>query len=178
MKGLRLGSESQNYPTKSYVSSLCYPVRMKVHLAWIAPRPGRNKEPALATLSNDFIARIRPYSEIGVLEAASEEQLFRAIERLAGRTQPYLILLDSQGKERSSEQIAELVRELRDHSIQHLVFAIGGANGWSAASLQRASEVLSLGKITLPHELARLVLAEQIYRAFTILAGHPYHSGH
>ena len=150
---------------------------MRVHLAWIA-RSGRSKEPALTKLVNDFFGRARAYSEIGVIEAADEEHLFKTIARLAGRTQPYLVLLDSRGEQRSSEQIAELIGNARDHSTQHLVFAIGGANGWSEVSLAHASELLSLGNITLPHELARVVLAEQIYRAFTILAGHPYHSGH
>jgi 23S rRNA (pseudouridine1915-N3)-methyltransferase len=57
-----------------------------------------------------------------------------------------------------------------------IVFAIGPASGWS--DRPQAQTVLSLGPMTLPHELARLVLAEQLYRAFTILAGHPYHIGH
>jgi 23S rRNA (pseudouridine1915-N3)-methyltransferase len=151
---------------------------MKVHLAWITAKPGRSKEPELAVLVNQFLARCRQYTEIETLEAASEEQLFSAVERFAGRSRPQLILLDSSGRQRTSEGIAELIGNARDSGIQHLVFAIGGANGWSAASRQRASELLSLGKITLPHELARLIAAEQIYRAFTILAGHPYHSGH
>jgi 23S rRNA (pseudouridine1915-N3)-methyltransferase len=56
--------------------------------------------------------------------------------------------------------------------------AIGPADGWSDTARQRADLLLSLGRITLPHQLARVVLAEQVYRAFTILAGHPYHSGH
>jgi 23S rRNA (pseudouridine1915-N3)-methyltransferase len=58
------------------------------------------------------------------------------------------------------------------------VLAIGPADGWSAEARQRADLLLSLGRMTLPHQLARVVLAEQVYRAFTILAGHPYHSGH
>ncbi len=151
---------------------------MKVQLAWVTPKPGRTKEPAVASLVREFLERIRPYAEIGTLEAANEDQLFASIERLSGRTRPQTVLLDSRGKQRSSEEIAMLVREARDNSVQQLVFAIGGAGGWSEASRQRASELLSLGRITLPHELARLVVAEQLYRAFTILAGHPYHSGH
>jgi 23S rRNA (pseudouridine1915-N3)-methyltransferase len=59
-----------------------------------------------------------------------------------------------------------------------LVLAIGPADGWSAATRKRANLLLSLGRMTLPHQLARIVLAEQVYRALTILAGHPYHSGH
>jgi 23S rRNA (pseudouridine1915-N3)-methyltransferase len=58
------------------------------------------------------------------------------------------------------------------------VFAIGPASGWSEAALERAKLRLSLGSWTLPHALARLVVAEQLYRAFTILSGHPYHTGH
>ncbi len=67
---------------------------------------------------------------------------------------------------------------LRDNGTQTLVLAIGPADGWSDGARARASLLLSFGAITLPHELARAVLAEQIYRALTILAGHPYHCGH
>jgi 23S rRNA (pseudouridine1915-N3)-methyltransferase len=66
----------------------------------------------------------------------------------------------------------------RDDGAQHLVFAIGPADGWSDAARERAQLLLSLGPMTMAHSLARLVLAEQIYRATTILSGHPYHSGH
>ena len=59
-----------------------------------------------------------------------------------------------------------------------LVFAVGGADGFTMETKSAASRLISLGKITLPHDLARVVLLEQIYRAFTILKGHPYHSGH
>ena len=66
----------------------------------------------------------------------------------------------------------------RDEGAQHLVFAIGPASGWSDSARARAGLLLSLGPMTMAHALARLVLAEQIYRAFTILSGHPYHGGH
>jgi 23S rRNA (pseudouridine1915-N3)-methyltransferase len=59
-----------------------------------------------------------------------------------------------------------------------LVFAIGGADGFDPTVKAKAEHVISLGKMTLPHELARIVLLEQIYRAFTIMKGHPYHTGH
>ena len=89
-----------------------------------------------------------------------------------------LILLDSRGKQLSSEGFAERIGRYRDSSTQTLVLAIGPANGWCKSTHARAALLLSLGAITLPHELARAVLAEQIYRAMTILAGHPYHCGH
>jgi 23S rRNA (pseudouridine1915-N3)-methyltransferase len=94
------------------------------------------------------------------------------------RTIPYLILLDSRGKQLSSEDLAALLGRHRDSATQNLVFAIGPADGWSSETRARANLLLSFGPITLPHELARIVLAEQLYRALTILAGHPYHSGH
>jgi 23S rRNA (pseudouridine1915-N3)-methyltransferase len=56
--------------------------------------------------------------------------------------------------------------------------AIGPADGWSEAARRKGSLVFSLGKVTLPHQLAKVVMAEQVYRGLTILAGHPYHSGH
>jgi 23S rRNA (pseudouridine1915-N3)-methyltransferase len=89
-----------------------------------------------------------------------------------------VVLLDSRGKQYSSEEFAGRIGQLRDEGTQRLVLAVGPADGWSAEARQRADLLFSLGRITLPHQLARVVLAEQVYRAFTILAGHPYHSGH
>jgi 23S rRNA (pseudouridine1915-N3)-methyltransferase len=89
-----------------------------------------------------------------------------------------LVALDSRGKQFSSEELAAFVQQHLERGTQELIFAIGPADGWTAAALARAQQTLSLGKITLPHELARVVLAEQIYRAFTILNNHPYHGGH
>ncbi|MBB5317563.1 23S rRNA (pseudouridine1915-N3)-methyltransferase [Edaphobacter lichenicola] len=108
----------------------------------------------------------------------SEAALLDWVDRQAGRTPAYAILLDSRGKEYSSEEFAGQIGRLRDEGTQRLVLAIGPADGWSPEARQRADLLLSLGRMTLPHQLARVVLAEQVYRAFTILAGHPYHSGH
>lgn len=108
----------------------------------------------------------------------SEAALLALLDRQTGRTSPVLILLDSRGKQLSSEEFAVHLGRLRDSGAQSVVLAIGPHDGWSPAALTRASLTLSFGRITLPHELARAVLAEQIYRALTILAGHPYHSGH
>ena len=114
----------------------------------------------------------------------SEAALLDAVagERRAGSTTVWL--LDSRGKVLSSEQLAAALHTARDHGCRHLIAAIGPADGWSEAALAAVSTnggnamLLSLGPMTLPHELARLVMAEQIYRATTILAGHPYHLGH
>jgi 23S rRNA (pseudouridine1915-N3)-methyltransferase len=78
----------------------------------------------------------------------------------------------------TSEAFAAWLGARRDDSVQHMVFAVGPASGWSEPARKRADLLLSLGPMTLAHALARLVLAEQLYRAFTILSGHPYHGGH
>jgi 23S rRNA (pseudouridine1915-N3)-methyltransferase len=88
------------------------------------------------------------------------------------------VLLDSRGRQMSSEAFAGWLGKRRDEGSKQIVFAIGPANGWSDAARERAHLLLSLGPMTLAHALARLVMAEQLYRAFTILTGHPYHAGH
>lgn len=87
-------------------------------------------------------------------------------------------IADLGGKSLDSVAFAERIREARDNGIRRLMLAIGPANGWSDAGRKAADLRLSLGAMTLPHELAWLVLAEQVYRASTILQGHPYHLGH
>ena len=110
------------------------------------------------------------------------EEKFLTAEGAVGpsrsRTRPVLVLLDGRGRSFSSIQLADWLRLRREDGTQRLVFAIGPADGWSPAAREHAGLLLSLGPLTLPHELAAVVLAEQIYRAFTIVEGHPYHLGH
>src|SRR6185437_9654021 len=108
----------------------------------------------------------------------SEEALFAWMDRQQKRAPAVGVLLDSRGKQMTSEAFAEWLGRRRDNGAQQIVFAIGPADGWSEAARKRATLLLSLGPFTLAHTLARVVLAEQLYRAFTILTGHPYHSGH
>jgi len=93
-------------------------------------------------------------------------------------TRSTLVLMDSRGKEFTSEQFAKFLGDYQERNPLPLVLAIGGANGFAPPTKSAAANVISLGKMTMAHELARVVLLEQIYRAFTILKGHPYHSGH
>jgi len=86
-----------------------------------------------------------------------------------------MIALDAGGKQLSSEDFAALVSEWRDDGVPRLCLLIGGPDGHSLAATDAAALRLSLGPMTLPHGLARIILAEQLYRAATILAGHPYH---
>jgi 23S rRNA (pseudouridine1915-N3)-methyltransferase len=86
-----------------------------------------------------------------------------------------LVLLDEQGKAPDSEKFAAMLGNWRDAGRRDIVIAIGGADGHDPALRQKADAVICFGKMTWPHQLVRILLAEQLYRAATILAGHPYH---
>lgn len=153
---------------------------MKIKIAWI----GKTKEPAIASLTEEYLKRISRYVPIEAVALRDEADLLAKFVASAkggsakGSTKSTLVLMDSRGKELSSEQFAKFLGDYQDRNPLPLIFAIGGADGFSNESKAAAQNVISLGKMTLAHELARVVLLEQVYRAFTILKGHPYHSGH
>lgn len=149
---------------------------MQLTLAHIGARPG-SKDP-FDTLTQDYLGRCAPLGRCQSEAFRSEAAFFEWLARQQGRTPAVAVLLDSRGRQLTSEGFAAWMGTRRDEGAQHLVFAIGPASGWSEAGRKRAQLLLSLGPMTLAHALARLVLAEQLYRAFTILTGHPYHSGH
>ena len=125
---------------------------------------------------------IGPVAEIEVTESRKKnvrerrgeeaDALLAKIPRTAA-----LVTLDEKGKSLTSEQFARLLAKERDAGVSTLAFILGGPDGHDARLREGAKCVISLGAITLPHGLARVVLAEQLYRAVTILAGHPYHRG-
>jgi len=147
---------------------------MKLKIAWI----GRTKEAAIRSLTEEYLKRISRYADVEGVELRDEAAVLQfAAGTSRGKQRHTLILLDPGGKLLSSEELAGFVQEQVQRAVP-VLFAIGGADGFTAAAHKSAAERLSLGKMTLPHELARVVLLEQLYRAFTILQGHPYHSGH
>lgn len=86
-----------------------------------------------------------------------------------------LVLFDERGKALDSPGFADLLARFRDEGRRDMVLAIGGADGFDAEFRAKADAVISFGKMTWPHQLVRILLAEQLYRAVTILSGHPYH---
>lgn len=149
---------------------------MQLTLAHIGPRaPGGD---SFEALTQTYLQRISPFALTEAQVFRTEAALFEWIARQEARTPVRAVLLDSRGKQMSSEAFATWLGTQRDTGTRHLVFAIGPASGWSDESRRRAHLLLSLGPFTMAHALARLVLAEQLYRACTILAGHPYHTGH
>ena len=96
-------------------------------------------------------------------------------ERLLAKCKGVIVSLDGAGKLLSSAEIADFIKQKEISGISEISFVIGGSNGLSKEVLNKSALVLSFGKITFPHQLFRVVLSEQIYRAFTIIAGLPYH---
>jgi 23S rRNA (pseudouridine1915-N3)-methyltransferase len=144
---------------------------VKLRVAWI--KSGGATSAAIDELAAHYAKRIAAFAQIETQEFKTEAGLLKSLEKSGAG----LVLLDSRGREFSSEQFSEWLRAQRDANVQ-LVFAVGPADGFSDEAWRAAFAQISLGKMTLPHELARVVLLEQIYRAFTILARHPYHLGH
>lgn len=152
---------------------------MRIVLAQIGPTP-KSKDL--------YEGPVRDYLKRSVGVAQCECQAFRSeaafldwIGRQKGRTEPAVMLLDGRGRPMTSEALADWLKCRRDEGTQLVIFAVGPADGWSDAirrDAPRRGHLLSLGPMTLAHQLARLVMAEQIYRACTILTGHPYHKGH
>jgi 23S rRNA (pseudouridine1915-N3)-methyltransferase len=150
---------------------------MKITVAWI----GKTKEPAIATLTKEYLKRISRYVSVEGKSLRDEAALLALCgrdSRSKSGTKATLVLMDSRGREYSSEQFAKFLGDYQDRNPVPVVFAIGGPDGFSDATKSAAQQTISLGTMMLAHELALVVLLEQIYRAFTILKGHPYHSGH
>jgi 23S rRNA (pseudouridine1915-N3)-methyltransferase len=146
---------------------------MKLKIAWI----GKTKEPAIQSLTNEYLKRIARYAEVEGVSTKDEAAILTLSRGAKGKTRHNLVLLDARGKQLSSEELATWMDREQVNAVPPL-FAIGGADGFTDEARRQARFTLSLGKMTLPHELARVVLLEQIYRAFTILEKHPYHLGH
>ena len=149
---------------------------MKLRIAWIQAKPGKDKLAGVTAQTNEFVQRIARYVPVETRELPSEAALFKDLD--ASKARPVLVLLDPRGKEMTSEEFAKFLERHQQQGTQALCFAVGGADGFTEKAHDEAQTLLSLGRMTMPHELARVILLEQVYRAFTILKGHPYHTGH
>jgi len=147
---------------------------VNLRIAWI----GKTKEPSIQLLTDEYMKRLARYADAEAIVLKDESALLKRYGREARPARHTLVLLDSRGKQLSSEEFAEFLGNHQNRNPLPLLFAVGPANGFTAETRQEARLLLSLGKMTIAHELARVVLLEQLYRAFTILKGHPYHLGH
>ena len=140
---------------------------MKIRLVML----GKTRRGELRALLDDYLARIRHHAEI---EAIELREASAALPKLQFGPAALVVLLDAAGKQFTSEQFARWLAERRERGTRELVFLCGGAAGFPDELRRRATAKLSVSTLTLSHELARVVLAEQLYRAFALLAGHPY----
>ncbi|MBS1788515.1 MAG: 23S rRNA (pseudouridine(1915)-N(3))-methyltransferase RlmH [Acidobacteria bacterium] len=152
---------------------------MKLHFVWI----GKTRDQHCDALVNDYLVRLKRFTqfEVSELKEQSREDALQVIALEGGRLlgavekDEVVVLLDERGTEKTSTELAEFIRVQQQSGIKRLAFIIGGFAGVSSDVKARATVRLSLSKMTLTHELARVILTEQVYRAFTILAGLPYH---
>jgi 23S rRNA (pseudouridine1915-N3)-methyltransferase len=159
---------------------------MRIAVYWI----GKTRLAGVASLTDEYAHRLRHYCELEAqeirggrrktegrgdgaasgLSAEEDHMISRATKE--GRGQ--IIALDPNGRRWNSTEFAAHVGKQRDQGTRELAFCVGGADGFSEEFLRRADLKVSLSPMTMPHELARVVLLEQLYRAFTILSNHPY----
>lgn len=147
---------------------------------------GKLKERFWREACDEYLKRLRPYAKVQVTELPDIDP-GRAGGEAQARAQEgehildmlpdtgYVIALAIEGMQRTSEQMSEHIDELGIRGTSDIVFVIGGSTGLSSAVLERANEKLSFGAITLPHNLARVILLEQLYRVFKISRNEPYH---
>jgi 23S rRNA (pseudouridine1915-N3)-methyltransferase len=151
---------------------------MRLRILWEA----RTKNEHLRALEADYGKRIARFVDLSVEEfrparhaSGASGALSRAETKLLERLQGcYKVFLDAQGREWTSEEFAEWLGQRALGGTRELAFVVGGPDGFSAAFRERADLLLSLSRMTFTHDLSRVLLLEQIYRAFTILRGYPY----
>jgi 23S rRNA (pseudouridine1915-N3)-methyltransferase len=141
---------------------------MKIRLVML----GKTRRGEAQALLDDYIHRIKHYAEIEVV--ALRDCSSSAFRKLKVDSSAIFILLDAAGKQFTSSQFAGWLGDLRDRGARELVFLCGDADGFPEDVRNMGKQKISLSTLTMPHEFARVVLAEQIYRAFAILSGHPY----
>jgi 23S rRNA (pseudouridine1915-N3)-methyltransferase len=145
---------------------------------------GRVKEPHWRAACNEYLKRLRPYATIEVAEVPDRDISADSAKAVSAegtdllRAVPdgsYVVALDLGGPELTSVQFSEKLAELMVRGRSDITFVIGGSAGLAREVRDRADERLALSKMTLPHQLARVVLLEQLYRAFRIMRNEPYH---
>jgi 23S rRNA (pseudouridine1915-N3)-methyltransferase len=150
---------------------------------------GKLKEKYLKQGIDEYIKRLSAYAKVDIIELPDEkapenlsDQDMKIVkdkegERILSKISPdaHVIALAIEGKMKSSEELADNMDRLATYGKSKVAFVIGGSLGLSDAVLKRADEKLSFSKMTFPHQLMRLILLEQVYRAFRINRGEPYH---
>ncbi len=141
---------------------------MKIRLIML----GKTRNTNLRAMIDDYVNRIQHHAPTEIVEL--REPTAAALRKLKIDTASTLVLLDAAGKQFTSRQFAHWIGQSRDRGTREMIFLCGDAAGFPEEIRSSATQKISLTTLTMPHEFARVLLAEQIYRAFTILSGHPY----
>lgn len=152
---------------------------MKLKVLWV----GKTQEDWVRRGIDEYAGRIGRYISLDIAEAREEKGAAapamreREGERLARLLpkNPRLVLLDERGEQMTSSELSRFLAVHRDSGTQDLVFAIGGAYGFSEAFRAKAHKTIALSRMTFTHQMVRIFLLEQLYRGFTIINGEPYH---
>ena len=139
---------------------------MKIDIVCI----GKLREDYLRAAQTEYLKRLGSYARISIIETSDEKSMEKALANGA-----YTIALTIDGKTLTSEALAQKLQSMAIDGMPHIAFVIGGAEGLSAHILGLCRMKLSLSAMTFPHQLARVILLEQIYRAFRIINNEPYH---
>lgn len=142
------------------------PNQMKIKIITV----GKIKSNHFLQAAADYAERLGHYAPIEIIAVRDERQALTKIG-----TGDFFIACDIEGKTLSSEEIAEFIDHHRNMGTKRVIFFIGGAGGIGEPILRKARMKLSFSRMTFPHELAQVILLEQLYRACTILKGEPYH---
>ena len=132
---------------------------------------GKTRRPELRAVIDEYVQRIARYAPVEITELRETEA---ALKKFAFDQPSTIALLDDRGKNLDSRAFARWLGELRDRSTRQLTFVCGGADGFPEEIRSQADQKISLSAMTYSHELARVMLAEQLYRAFAILSGSAY----
>ncbi len=152
---------------------------MKISLLWI----GKTKDTRLSALIDEYVKRLGHYGRIFMTELAditrhSGDKKEKEAELFLSRIEKsdFVVLLDEKGKKVNSRELAVFIERQMISSTKRVMFIIAGAEGSARRLKERADLILSLSPLTFTHDMARLILTEQLYRAFTIIRGEKYHN--
>ena len=135
---------------------------------------GKASKPFIRTGCDEYLKRLKPFYEVTVVELPEAPSVKKECDEILRRAQNGYVLLDVEGEQITSEGFAELLATEHEHS-DRIDFVIGGASGVDGRVRSAAKRKISFGRVTYTHQLARLLLTEQLYRASTIIRGVPYH---
>ncbi len=131
---------------------------------------GKIRSRPVSEIAADYAKRLSHYATVHVIPCRDEREALSNVK--AG---DFMVLMDARGSEQSSEEFAKFISDHQMRGTKRMIFFVGGPEGAKKDAHSRADHSLSLSRMTFPHELAQAMLLEQIYRAYTILKGEPYH---